>query len=89
VQGKAARVPKATLTSKGQVTLPIDVRRALRLESGDGVTFEPAGEGAYLLRPAAGDIRRLKGVVPAPAKPVSLEAMDAAIRRRARAKCAK
>jgi AbrB family looped-hinge helix DNA binding protein len=77
-------MPKATVTSKGQITLPIDVRRALRLESGDGVTFEPAGEGAYLLRPASGDARRLKGIVAAPAKPVSLEAMEAAIKRRAR-----
>lgn len=83
-------MPKATLTSKGQVTLPIDVRRALRLESGDGVTFEPAGEGVYLMRPAAAaDLRRLKGIVAAPAKPVPLEAMDAAIRRRARTARAK
>lgn len=76
---------KATLTSKGQITLPIDIRRALRLESGDGVTFEPAGEGAYVMRPASKGLGRLKGVVPAPEKPVSLEAMEAAIRRRAKA----
>jgi AbrB family looped-hinge helix DNA binding protein len=76
-------MPKATVTSKGQITLPVDLRRALRLESGDGVSFEPAGEGAWLLRPARGDVRRLKGAIDAPAKPVSLEAMEAAIRRRA------
>lgn len=74
---------RATITSKGQITLPIEVRRALRLDCGDGVSFEPAGEGAYLMRPVSGDLRRLRGVVPRPSAPVSLEAMEAAIRRRA------
>lgn len=74
---------RATMTSKGQITLPVEVRRALGLDSGDGVTFEPAGDGAFLIRPDVGDIRKLKGIVAPPAKPVSLADMEAAIRRRA------
>ncbi|MGJ0510081.1 MAG: AbrB/MazE/SpoVT family DNA-binding domain-containing protein [Methylocystis sp.] len=74
---------RATMTSKGQITLPVEVRRALGLDSGDGVTFEPAGDGAFLIRPDAGDIRKLKGIVAPPARPVSLADMEAAIRRRA------
>ncbi|WP_281803414.1 AbrB/MazE/SpoVT family DNA-binding domain-containing protein [Methylocystis echinoides] len=74
---------RATVTSKGQITLPAEVRRALGLDSGDAITFEPAGEGAFIIRHEVGDIRALKGAVPAPAKPVSLSEMDAAIRARA------
>jgi antitoxin PrlF len=79
-----ASMSRATVTSKGQITLPVEVRRALRLDPGDAVTFEPSGDGAFVIRPEAGEIRKLKGVVAAPGEPVALEAMDAAIRRRAR-----
>ena len=78
---------KATLTSKGQITLPAEVRRALRVDTGDSLVFEQTSGGdAFLVRAASGDIRRLKGVVPAPATPVTLEAMEAAIRSRASGK---
>ena len=42
---------KARLTSKGQLTVPADVRRALGLEKGDTVSFELEETGAFL-RPA-------------------------------------
>lgn len=29
------------VTSKGQVTIPVEIRRALDLEAGDGLLFEP------------------------------------------------
>lgn len=77
---------KATLTSKGQITLPAEVRRALRVGVGDHLVFERTADDAFLVRAASGDIRRLKGVVAAPAEPVTLEAMDAAIRLRAHQK---
>lgn len=79
-------MPKATLTSKGQITLPVEVRRALRVDAGDSLIFEQKGDDAFLIRAASGDIRRLRGVVRAPSTPVTLEAMDAAIRSRARQK---
>jgi AbrB family looped-hinge helix DNA binding protein len=75
---------KARLTSKGQITVPAEVRHALRVDVGDTLIFEQTAEDAFLVRAASGDIRRLKGVVPAPAAPVTLEAMEAAIRTRAR-----
>lgn len=73
-------MPAATLTSKGQITLPVELRDRLRLVAGDRVNFEEQSDGSYLLRPLKGDIRRLKGVVPKPARPVTAEAMDRAIR---------
>ena len=38
------------LTSKGQATIPVGVRRALRLRPGDRVAFEIAGQRVTLRR---------------------------------------
>ena len=73
-------MPVATLTSKGQITLPVELRERLRLVAGDRVSFDRQSDGSYLVRPLKGDIRRLKGVVPKPARPVTSEAMDRALR---------
>jgi AbrB family looped-hinge helix DNA binding protein len=34
---------RARMTSKGQVTVPVEIRRALGVESGDTLVFETAG----------------------------------------------
>lgn len=73
-------MPVATLTSKGQITLPVELRERLRLVAGDRVSFDEQPDGSYLMRPLKGDVRRLKGIVPKPARPVTGEAMDRAIR---------
>ncbi|CAN5797216.1 hypothetical protein BH24DEI2_BH24DEI2_09580 [soil metagenome] len=41
---------ESTLTSKGQVTLPADIRRILRLERGDKVVFTAEGDTVTLHR---------------------------------------
>ncbi|HYW30520.1 MAG TPA: AbrB/MazE/SpoVT family DNA-binding domain-containing protein [Gemmatimonas sp.] len=71
----------ATVTSKGQITIPADVRRRLGLESGDRVEFVEV-DGGFTLKVANDDIRALKGLLRVPAKPVSIEQMNAVIRRR-------
>lgn len=70
----------AKLTSKGQITLPKSVRDRLRLSAGDRVEFVETETG-FLLRTATRDIRELKGILPRPQSPVSIEAMNAAIAR--------
>jgi AbrB family looped-hinge helix DNA binding protein len=72
----------ATLTSKGQITIPVAVRNKLGLATGDRVEFVEVGPGEFALKAATEDVRALKGMVPRPAKPVSMRAMNAAIRRR-------
>ena len=72
----------ATLTSKGQTTIPKNVRDHLRLQAGDRIEFVLAGD-AVLLRPATRPVTDLKGFLPKPSKPVSLTEMELAIRRRA------
>ena len=73
----------AALTSKGQVTIPVEVRRRMGLSTGDRIEFVELDDGGFAIRPAVDDVRSLKGLLRKPAKPVSVEDMDAAIRSRA------
>jgi AbrB family looped-hinge helix DNA binding protein len=80
-------VPTSTLTSKGQITLPQAVRRALALETGDKVDFVEV-EGGYKLMPLRKDVRALKGRFAGRVeRPVSLEEMDEAIAEATAAGC--
>ena len=70
----------ATLTSKGQVTIPQEVRQALRLNAGDRLNFVRLDDGNYAIVPLKGSIRSLEGVLKRPgSKPVSLKEMQEAI----------
>lgn len=73
-------MPAATLTTKGQVTLPKAVRDHLQLGAGDRVEFVQTPDG-YLIRAATADIRELKGILAGRPQTVSLEQMNAAISR--------
>ncbi len=73
----------ATVSSKGQVVIPSDVRRRLGLTQGSTLRFVVDPDGVHLL-PAAGDVRRLKGRLPAPPAPVSVEDMNEAVAERRR-----
>jgi AbrB family looped-hinge helix DNA binding protein len=73
----------ATLTSKGQITLPKAIRDRLHLRAGDKVEFLVDANGRVELLPLTAAVTQLKGMVPRPERPVSLEDMEAAIRRRA------
>lgn len=79
----------STLTSKGQVTIPKQVRERLALREGDRLVFRIDDHGDLVVRPAAGaSLGRLPGLLQHLAKerPVSAEEMRAALRRRAKAK---
>ncbi|QQX83759.1 AbrB/MazE/SpoVT family DNA-binding domain-containing protein [Cupriavidus necator] len=70
----------ATVTSKGQVTIPADVRNRLGLSTGDRVEFILNEEtGHYEVVPAIHSVTALKGIIRKPAKPVSIEDMNTAI----------
>ncbi|MBY9067096.1 AbrB/MazE/SpoVT family DNA-binding domain-containing protein [Hyphomonas sp. WL0036] len=76
----------ATITSKGQLTVPKAVRDALGIGPGDRVDFVRMADGNFAVLPATGSVKRLKGIIPKPKKPVSLEDMNAAIASGARGK---
>jgi len=71
----------ATVSSKGQVVIPSDVRRKLGLTQGSVLRFIVDGDGVRLLA-AGGDVRKLKGRLAPPAQPVSVDEMNAAIAQR-------
>ena len=71
----------ATVSSKGQVVIPADVRRLLGLTQGSVLRFVVEADGVRLL-PAAGDVRRLKGRLAKPHAPVSVDDMNAVIAER-------
>ena len=73
---------QATMTSKGQVTLPKPIRDKLHLRPGDKIDFVLEGDGLRVT-PVTASVTELKGMVPTPAAPVSLQEMDAAIAREA------
>jgi len=77
-------MPSATVTSKGQITLPKAIRDLLRLGAGDRVDFIVKDDATVVLRPATTDVRELKGLLHRKGiKPLSVEAMNAVVRRRA------
>jgi AbrB family looped-hinge helix DNA binding protein len=69
----------ATLTSKGQITIPAEVREALGLARGDRVVFERTERG-YLMTASPRHIDRLAGFFgPYEGTPVTVEQMNEAI----------
>ena len=72
-------MPIATLTSKGQITIPVAVRKDLGLQSGSRVQFLQRENGSYELIPVTGSIADLKGIIPWSGPAVALEQMDEAI----------
>ncbi|MFG3454831.1 AbrB/MazE/SpoVT family DNA-binding domain-containing protein [Stutzerimonas stutzeri] len=69
----------ATLTSKGQVTIPIQVRTSLGLDAGDRIEFVELEKGKYAIMAVTHSVKDLKGMIRNPAIPVSIEDMNAAI----------
>jgi antitoxin PrlF len=75
-------MPTATLTSKGQITIPAAVRLALGLNAGDRIEFIQTAEGAFTIAAATNSVTALKGLVRQPSRPVSIEDMNKAIAER-------
>ena len=73
----------ATITSKGQITIPKEIRALLDLHSGDKIKFivEDTGEVRFL--PATQEISTLKGIIAKPKKAVTVDDMKATIKARA------
>ncbi len=72
----------ATLTSKGQITIPTKVRSALGLDAGDRVEFVELEKGQFAIIAATRSVQELRGLFRHKAKrPVSIEQMNAAIAR--------
>jgi len=71
----------ATITSKGQITIPVAVRNILGLQPGDRIEFVDTGNGQFHILAATKSVTALKGLIRKPIKPVSIEDMNTAIAR--------
>ncbi|QQB63408.1 AbrB/MazE/SpoVT family DNA-binding domain-containing protein [Kytococcus sedentarius] len=71
----------ATMTSKGQVTVPKEVRDALHLTAGSRLVFEATADGGYLVRGVreADSLAVMAGRLRRRGPAVSLVQMDGAI----------
>ena len=69
----------ATMTSKGQITIPAALRTALGVEAGDRVEFVQVEPGRFELVVATQSVTALKGLVRKPAVAVTIAAMNEAI----------
>lgn len=77
----------ATLTTKGQITIPKDIRERLMLHTGDKLDFQLTETGEVLLRPVTRHVNEVFGRLSKPGQKVLTPAeMDAAIEQRM-AKC--
>jgi AbrB family looped-hinge helix DNA binding protein len=67
---------EATVTSKGQITIPVDIRQSLGLQAQDRVTFTPMPDGTVVLRAKTKSILDLRGLLqPTPDSVVSVDDM--------------
>jgi len=73
-------MPGATMTSKGQITIPKDVRDALGLEPGTKVDFVRVGAREYRLRARDLHVTDLFGILDQDGPPVSVDKMNEAAR---------
>ena len=74
---------QGTITSKGQVTLPKPIRDRLHLKPGDKIDFMLEDDGCLRVAPVTESVTQLKGMLPKPRVPVSVEEMNEAIARAA------
>ena len=71
-------MPEATVTSKGQITIPVQVRKALGLEAGDRLMFELRDDGLRVRALHRRKASELRGTVRSETRYVSREAERAA-----------
>lgn len=69
----------ATITTKGQITIPVAIRKELHVGPGSRVEFIKISDGHFELKAVSEDIQTLKGLIKTE-KSVSVEEMNAAIK---------
>ena len=77
----------ATITSKGQITIPKEVRDCLQLHTGDRVAFFVEEAGCAVLKPVTRSVDQVFGRLRSPGGPVrSVADMDRAVAGRMKAR---
>ena len=76
----------ATLTTKGQITIPAVVRASLGIETGSRVEFVETANGQYLMVAATQPVQALKGLLRKPDAAVTITNMNQMIAKSAAGK---
>jgi len=71
-------MPTATLTSKGQMTIPKEIRDKLELKPGDRVELNVLPDGRVLMTPTV-PLASLAGILPKPKRAHTVDDMNTAI----------
>jgi AbrB family looped-hinge helix DNA binding protein len=71
------------MTSKGQITIPIEVRKALGLKPGVRIDFYEIEKGEYAFRPKTGSIMEMRGCLGYDGPAIAIEEMHQALLDRA------
>ncbi len=71
---------QSVVTSKGQTTIPKEIRELLKLKPKDRLYYL-IEEGKVVLKPLHGDILELRGSVPPKRRPEDFEAIRSATRK--------
>jgi AbrB family looped-hinge helix DNA binding protein len=67
---------EATLTSKGQITIPVDIRKSMSIGPKDRLTFTPMPDGTVVMRAKTKSIKDLRGMLkPVPGVSVAVSEM--------------
>ncbi len=70
-----------TITPKGQVTIPAEIREKMKLKPGDKITYEDTAAG-ILLRPSKKDMMSDFGFMKGRRKPAELETIRSTVRKK-------
>ena len=74
-------MPVATMTSKGQVTIPKEIREKLRLKTGDRIRFTENADGSVTVRAQNKSLLDMIGMLkPRKNRNATVEEMNEAIR---------
>lgn len=76
-------MPSASVTSKGQITLPKEIRDQLGVKTGDRVAFRQGHGGTIVVEAEITDLLTLRGAIRPRVRGVSVEDMKDAIRKHA------
>jgi AbrB family looped-hinge helix DNA binding protein len=74
-KSKEFPMSEATLTSKGQITIPSDIRKSMAINPKDRLTFTPMPDGTVVMRAKTKSIKDLKGMLK-PLQGVSVPVSD-------------
>jgi antitoxin PrlF len=69
----------ATVTSKGQITIPAEVRQSLGVGAGDRIEFVEVATGRFEVVAVTRSVTDLKGLFGPQARSVSIDEMNQAI----------